>query len=418
MLSAEKARTWIGGNLALLTFLGAYFLTTVLANLLYPFFGSTWAFGAIGHFTLADFPTASTFGYWLLLLLPFLLTPWIATATRSVLTRFSAAAARRLPEFETGHYAVILAIAYGAVMAAFWRADVATLFLRPHDAIESARMRFELLAALGYWPQAILKSVLMFLAVYSFIRALRFRRPAWIALALVNLLVMSALLALLNMKWPLLLLYVSLCLCVFLFSNLRLTKQVVVAALAMVAAYVGLTMFVMRLDTEGLRVHLLPQFFVVQAIDRMAVGYPYYFETFTREGPVCGTILDRVMRRKSPCQPSTLIYPKIFGDDGFTGTATQPAAVHIYGYALGGWPGALIELVLASLIVGAFISLPFRPDAGVMLQSIAVMGGLAGYFFSQLPVEGALIYDHGLLWWGLLVLAYAALRAGMAKAPA
>jgi hypothetical protein len=37
-----------------------------------------------------------------------------------------------------------------------------------------------------------------------------------------------------------------------------------------------------------------------------------------------------------------------------------------------------------------------------------VMGALAAYYLSQLPLEAAIIYDHGLLWWGLLITGYAA----------
>jgi len=35
---------------------------------------------------------------------------------------------------------------------------------------------------------------------------------------------------------------------------------------------------------------------------------------------------------------------------------------------------------------------------------------LSGYFVSQLPFEAAVVYNHGVLWWLLLVLCYAGAR--------
>jgi hypothetical protein len=140
----------------------------------------------------------------------------------------------------------------------------------------------------------------------------------------------------------------------------------------------------------------------------MALPFPFYYEVFSKEGPVCGTILDRIQRKANPCHPSNFIYTRMFGEQGFKGAATAPAAVHIGGFALNGWPGALLELIIASCILGAFMSLPRH--GGPMVSTFTVMGGLTGYYFSQLPLEGALVYDHGVLWWGLLVAAYSAWR--------
>src|SRR5690606_9468408 len=88
-------------------------------------------------------------------------------------------------------------------------------------------------------------------------------------------------------------------------------------------------------------------------LNRMAQPYPYYYETFTAEGAICGTLLDRIKRKTNTCQPSNLIYQKMFKDSKFVGGAfesgTAPQAIHIYGYALGGWAAAFSELVLASI---------------------------------------------------------------------
>jgi hypothetical protein len=149
-------------------------------------------------------------------------------------------------------------------------------------------------------------------------------------------------------------------------------------------------------------------YLAVSGLIRMALPYPFYYRTFSEEGQVCGTIFDRVMRRHNPCQPSLLIYERMFKDDGFAGRGTAPAAFNITGYALDGWLGAIIETVLAGTVIGAFMALP--PNASAISGTALVMGVLSAYFLSQLPFEAAIIYDHGLLWWLLLIAGYALLR--------
>jgi hypothetical protein len=149
----------------------------------------------------------------------------------------------------------------------------------------------------------------------------------------------------------------------------------------------------------------------VSGLVRMALPYPFYYRTFTDEGPVCGTIMDRLALRRNACQPSLLVYERMFRNDGFAGRGTVPAAFHITGYALDGWFGAIIEAVLASVVIGAFMAMPANTNA--VSGTIIVMGILSAYFFSQLPFEGAIIYDHGLLWWLLMTICYALLRGSL-----
>jgi hypothetical protein len=404
----EAVKAWMGRNLALIAFLSAYFFTIVLANLLYPFLGFRWAWGAIGEFRFSQFPTAYTFGYWFLLLLPFMVTPVVAHLTRDLLSNMAAKYAALLPDFSWRDYLLIVALLYGYLLAAFWLADVPILILQAHTPAESSRLRFQILSALGYWPQMVLKSLLMFLAIYAFIQALRSREARWVAMSAVHLLLMSVFLLLLNMKWPALLLYVALSICVLLFSRKGLYAKAIAAVLSVCAVYLVTVIFFMRINPEAQLLNA--RYYIVQAFDRMAIGYPHYYQTFTEQGQICGSIIDRIQRRRSPCQPSTLVFEKVFGKDEFGGMSTQPAAVHIYGYALGGWGGAMTELLIASVILGAFMSLPFSPNTNTTVHTIIVMGGLAGYFFSQLPVEGGILYDHGVVWWLALVLAYAGLR--------
>jgi len=117
----------------------------------------------------------------------------------------------------------------------------------------------------------------------------------------------------------------------------------------------------------------------------MALPYPFYYQTFTAEGSICGTILDRVERRQNPCQPSLLIYERMFKNDGFAGRGTAPAAFHITGYALDGWLGAVIETVLAGLIVGAFMAVP--SNASSVSGTAVVMGVLSAYFLISTTIR-------------------------------
>jgi hypothetical protein len=146
---------------------------------------------------------------------------------------------------------------------------------------------------------------------------------------------------------------------------------------------------------------------LVIALNRMAISYPYYYQVFTDEGPVCGGILAQA-RRGPFCRPSHLIYARIFGSDKYSEKGTSPVAVHISGYALGGWPVALFALFAASVILGLFAALP--PDYGAAMGTATIIGAQTAYHLSQIPGEGILFYEHGLLWPGLLIAGYALWR--------
>ena len=129
-------------------------------------------------------------------------------------------------------------------------------------------------------------------------------------------------------------------------------------------------------------------------VNRMAIIYPYYYQVFTKEGQVCGSVI-AAAKVGAACRPSTFIYTRMF-NDSFNGRGTAPAAVHISGYALGGWPIALVALLCASVILGLFASLPLHSSASI--GALAITGAIVGYHFSQLPGEGPIFYDHGVFW--------------------
>jgi hypothetical protein len=405
----DAIREFVGRNLALVTFLSTYLLTTVLGNFVYPFpIGRRIAGVTLNGFDLSHFSSASTFGYWCLLLMPFIVTPVAAVATRASLSQRIGHLSRGLVDFQPSHYLIGLSICYGYVVFAFWHTGGFLLSFRGGTPDESVMYRFQILEGLGFWPQMVLKSLLMFLSTYSFVKALRASGTFWTSIAIFNLGTMSFLLLSLNMKWPILLLYVAAALCLFMFSRRLPYLAIAVCVPAIVIAYllVGLVVTRWMPTSNNAGPPGSVSALLMGAMNRMAISYPFYYETFSKEGQICGTIVDRIMRNNNPCHPSNLIFNRMTGEGGLGGKGTEPAAVHISGYALGGWIGALVELALASIVIGTFVALPYPLAGNAMTQTLSVMGALTGYYFSQLPVEAAFVYDHGILWWLALVATY------------
>lgn len=435
-MSASHLRSTICDNLALIVFLTAYFFLTVLGNLIYLIPGGD-IIGriAIDDFSITNFKTAKSGGYFLLLFLPFIVTPIVAIFTRRFLGQYVNRSVKLFTDFSRLDFIAIEVIAYSYVFFSFWNADAIELLTRGSDVYDAVRSRYDLLDRLGYWPQMSLKSLLVFLACYGFVRAIRSRETFWIVAAAVNFILMTIFLVLLNMKWPLLVFYVALVVSTFAFAKKRPYSGTLMMSLVTLLAYTAISIALLRVvpppsseinhPAESTYVNLGHLFgrvkstaltsktlLAVTLLNRMAQPYPYYFDVFTQDGPVCGTLIDRIMRKVNPCQPSNLIYSRMFGDTGFdefvSRHGTSPQSVHVYGYALNGWPGAMIELILASVVLGLFISVPAMTSD--IAATIVVMGALTGYYFSQLPFEGAIIYDHGIFWWGLLIVAYTAIK--------
>jgi hypothetical protein len=432
----------------LLTLLLAYFFLTVLMNIVFVVYDDGFAVPSMGvDFSISAFPVR-TLGYWLLLFLPFLIVPPVAVCFRHVLEHRGRNLAEWLPEFQIRDYLVVTGICYAIVAHAMYRSDAWGLLGSGSDAVSSVFARFELLDRLQFFERAVLQSVLVFLTLYSLVRALRAREVIWFLLSSVNLVAMTTLLVLLNMKWPVVVLFGGIVACTALFGKRR-AIQVAVAVIAMISVYLLVATVVLRIPPPASARTSMPgssssssksngngnsndssnnidsgvgskientirtaaawsSYLAISGLVRMAVPYPYYYRTFTNEGSLCGTILDRIEQHENPCLPGLLIYERMFKDDGFAGRGTAPAAFHISGYALDGWLGAIIEAVLAGIVIGAFMTVPV--DASAVSGTVVVMGILSAYFFSQLPFEGPVIYDHGLLWWLLLIVGYALLR--------
>jgi hypothetical protein len=63
--------------------------------------------------------------------------------------------------------------------------------------------------------------------------------------------------------------------------------------------------------------------------------------------------------------------------------------------------------------VGLFAALPL--DRGPASGTLTISGTIGGYL-SQIPGEGVIFYEHGLLWVFLLMIAYALWRRVIARA--
>jgi hypothetical protein len=424
-------RTVLRTYIALITFLGSYFLLTVVGNLVYfsPI-GDRLGNYAILGFSIRNFETGGSAGYWILLFLPFVVAPPVVEIVRRVLTPWIV---RNTPSLNGPSKMLFLALLLPFYLFAFhalWRADAIHLLTRATDYEAAVSDRFLLLAALGFWPQMVIKAALVTLSLFGLIRALATKDSFWIAITGVNLVIMSALLILLNMKWPLVLFYGLQIVAIVLFAERPLIPGIFFSVLAG-SAYVLISLVLIRavpmptLHSEtATRLDPAhrgyppgvggPEFkdaislSFLTILNRMAQPFPYYYDIFAHSPGKCGTLVDRIERKTNPCHPSNLVYAEMFADR-FAGAGTAPQAVHVTGYALSGWAGALIELLVASVMIGFFAAI--AAVRGPIVDTAVVIGAMMGYHFSQLPVEGPIIYDHGILWCGIVLTILAA--AGM-----
>jgi len=426
----DAVRLWASRNLAVTVFLGAYFLTIVVGNLI---FASPIGRESLKASRLSDrflaFPQTFTLGYWMLLLCPFILTPLIVSATRRLSARWVRRAVEILPEFSRFEYAVLCVALFAFVIGQFWSADVPALFASGADDLASVQARFTIRERIGYITLVPLQACLPYLTVYSLIRAIESHEQFWIAFTIANTLLLSLLLIMTNMRWPVLLFSLSMVLTAFVYARRLPYLKVAAGTVLVFAAFLLVSTFFFRLapaqgssqpgraDIVQTSQHVLESVtaarryapdLLISALNRMAIAYPYYYQVFTEEGTVCGGVIAQA-RRNPACRPSEMINARIyglrtFGADEFENQGTSPLAVHISGYALGGWPVALLALGAGSIMLGLFAALPL--DHGASSGSLTILGASVGYHLSQIPGEGVVFYEHGLIWPLLLILGY------------
>ena len=444
----DPLRLWVSRHIHPLVFLGAYFVTTVAGNLI---FASPWGRQSLVASHSSDrflaYPNTFTFGFWLLLLCPFVLSPLIIMATKRAAAPWAGRVARILPEFGRIDYAVITAACFGFVIYRFWLADVATVFASGVDFTSSVEARFTIRERIGYITLAPLQALLPFLTLYALIRWIYSGELFWMAFTFADTIVLSVLLIMINMKWPVLLFYIGIVLAIFVYARRHPYLKTAAGAVFVFVAFLVISAFVFRIAPEPDTTHsgsraaageaaghraatgrtlagrtaseqfvettkaapaYVPSLLVL-ALNRMAISYPYYYQVFTEEGAVCGGILAQA-RRNPYCRPSEVIYARIFVNDGFENRGTSGQAVHITGYALGGWPVAMFALIAGSIILGLFAALPL--DLGPASGTVTIVGALTAYHLSQIPGEGIFLYEHGLIWPGLLILGYMFWRRG------
>jgi len=385
-----------------------------------------------------DFSTLFSTGYWLLLVAPFVVVPPIVWWVRRKMIFRVQLIANFFPDFTGYSYLALLIACYLFVFYSFARADAFNLFSSGADFTSSVEARFAIRDSVGFVAMAVLMSNLHYLSIYGCVKWVRGGGWLWGGVTIINALLVSVLLIALNMKWPILIYYAGIVMAIFVYTHDRPYVKTVAGVILLLVMYVLISAFVYRLapslavtDPAGSQLELAPELhlpatppaqtsvhrissagaalserlpmMMFHAVNRMAISYPYYYEIFTTQGQVCGGLLAQA-RIANKCRPSYLVYSEMF-DDRFKGRGTAPAAVHLTSYALGGWPLAGVGLICASILLGLFASLPL--GASDIMGAMAITGGVMGYHLSQLPGEGPIIYDHGILWVIVMLCGYA-----------
>jgi len=450
ILHRDQFRLWAVRNLQPLIFLAAYFFTLVVGNLLYATSQGGEVLETAGYSRgVLEFSEIFSAGYWILMLMPFVVTPLIVMLVRRLSSGHLSRLADKLPEFTRMDYLVLTMLCYAFLIYSAWHGGIFSVIGSGTDARSSVQTRFLILGQLGFPARIVLMSLLNYLTFYALIRWLRNHGLFWVAATIVNTLLMAISLTLLNMKWPILIFDIGLVLTIFVYAEKNVYFKVAIGAALVLMSYWAISNYVFRavvvmkptgvvetpvvnlpvpdvVGTPAAPTITLPppvlqptladrvehayqigRVLAFSAFNRMAIAYPYYYQIFTTEGRVCGGLLEQAHVGPA-CRPSTYIYTRIFGKDGFEGRGTSPAAVHISAYSLGGWPLAITALLAASVILGLFASLPF--DSSATVGAFSIVGALAGYHFSQLPGEGPLLYDHGVIWTVVMLAVYAAWR--------
>lgn len=400
-------RGFVVKNLVVCSFFFSYFCTVVLGNFLFETQLIKDFIIESGYSEIYSFQTIYGVGYWVLLGSPYIAIPLAVYVINR--TRFSLLfkALGRLGELRKRTYLISVSVLYAYVLLAFIMAEAWGLLVQGGDAVAAVEARFILRERLGFWPLMVVMSMLPFLSIYSVICGLRWGGRFWLYLNAIHFTLLSSLYVLLNMKWPIVLYYISILLAVFVYSRKSFLIRMFFGFFIIVSVFLVVSAFVFRLEVGasdqadyGSDLISKSQYMFLSALNRMAIIYPYYFEIGDVEGAVCEGVLGQ-LQFGAPCRPSTYVYTRMFGFDGFEGRGTAPAAAHITGFVLGGWPMAVASLFLMSIFIGILSSIPL--SMGSLSGSVAIYGAVAGYHLSQVPLEGVLLYDHGFFWVILLV---------------
>lgn len=451
----EQARELAVRNLPLVVFGVFYFLTSVLVNILYAVgIGRDWPREFILDFSWSDFSSPFGLAFWILVLCPFAALPVIALPATRMLRPLARWASPFIAEFPKLPYAILCSLLYAYVAYTFAHVGAAEMFVAGKGAVDAVVKRFALQAAIGFHTRVIILSLLYFLAIYASVKAIRRPDRFWKVAAILEIAAMLVCLVLLNMKWPVILFILTLGFAVFVTVRRFVVLKTSAVMLCGIATYFVISVVILHAvppppvanvsqpvqqaqkvraafhaenvttpaanadATPQVRQHVARSYvervaialankaddLTVVALSRMGMAIPYYYDIFTAKGPFCGSFFDWALHTSDlNCRPSLYIYNEMF-HDRFKGKGTAPAAFQIYEYAREGWPGVFVSLLIAGLLFGAFMSLRGPAKESDMIAAIFIMGAPVAYTLSQLPIEGAIIYDNGIVWWGALVI--------------
>ena len=433
-------RDWLSVNIGPILFLSFYFLTVVLGNLLYASPIGNWLIVTDGLPEDAlSFDTTFTLGYWVLLLMPFVLVPVGVWALRPVLAKFIVGPiVRYVPDFRSIDWVVIFAAIAGFAIYGLYRTDAFALSGNAVDAKQAIEARFILQNRMSFPEKVAIHALLPFMSFYAIAALIKTGRRFWLGPVILSVGVTCTSLVAINMKWPVLVFYMGAVAGIFMYSKRWPYLKAALGAAGLFVFYVVISTYVFRwvpaAETPAPQVSApstaqpakptnhspketspdysslarssvqSAPFLVVHALNRMAISYPYYYKIFTEQGPVCGNLIETYTPGKKPCAPTFLVYSHIFPNDGYDGRASAPASPQVTAYAQQGWTGAAIGTIFIVVVLAGFSAVPLA--AGPMAAAFAIVGATVGYHYSQLPLEGPITYDHGFLWPLLLIAVY------------
>ncbi len=129
---------------------------------------------------------------------------------------------------------------------------------------------------------------------------------------------------------------------------------------------------------------------------RMAIGFPYYVQTFSEPDERCGIELPPLkwLPKQTcfgPVKIFKTIYPHMTSATGF-----QPAPISISAYGEAGPWYALAATIACGLIIGGLSR--FAGLASPLSVMITVTCCIYAYYVSQASLTGSLIDSYGLIW--------------------
>ena len=143
---------------------------------------------------------------------------------------------------------------------------------------------------------------------------------------------------------------------------------------------------------------------------RMAIGFPYYVETFEDPAERCGIERSFLARIVGPqhCSPPQKIFSRVYPSINYA-VGYQPAPVSVSAYAEAGPWYALLATLGVGVLIGLIARLASTRDPISITLLVATC--VFGYYAAQASLTGALLDSYGIVW---LVLPIAAMVAASA----